>query len=39
MHTGRHTVTLNGVVVWHADFGLKNNPSSLYYEARNLALV
>ena len=39
MHTGRHTVTLNGVVVWHADFGLKNNPSSLYYEARNMALV
>ncbi len=39
MHTGRHTVTLNGIVVWHADFGLKNNPSSLYYEARNLALV
>jgi len=39
MHTGRHTVTLNGVVVWHADFGLKNNPSTLYYEARNMALV
>jgi galactofuranosylgalactofuranosylrhamnosyl-N-acetylglucosaminyl-diphospho-decaprenol beta-1,5/1,6-galactofuranosyltransferase len=39
MHTGRHTVTLNGVVVWHADFALKNNPSSLYYEARNMALV
>ncbi|MHB1089487.1 MAG: glycosyltransferase family protein, partial [Ilumatobacteraceae bacterium] len=39
MHTGKHTVTLNGIIVWHADFGLKNNPSSLYYEARNLALV
>jgi len=39
MHTGRHSVTLNGVIVWHADFGLKNNPSSLYYEARNLALI
>lgn len=39
MHTGKHSVTLNGIIVWHADFGLKNNPSSLYYEARNLALV
>lgn len=39
MHTGKHTVTLNGIIVWHADFGLKNNPSSLYYEARNLALI
>ena len=39
MHTGRHSVTLNGVIVWHADFGLKNNPSSLYYEKRNFAIV
>jgi GT2 family glycosyltransferase len=39
MHTGEHTVTLNGVVVWHADFALKNNPSSLYYEVRNFALI
>ena len=39
MHTGKHSVCLNGVIVWHADFGLKNNPSSLYYESRNLALV
>ena len=39
MHTGKHSVTLNGVIVWHADFGLKNNPSSLFYESRNLALV
>ena len=39
MHTGAHSVCLNGVIVWHADFGLKNNPSSLYYESRNLALV
>ncbi len=39
MHTGRHTVTLPGVVVWHADFALKNNPSSLYYEVRNFALI
>lgn len=39
MHTGKHSVTLNGVIVWHADFGLKNNPSSLYYEARNLAMI
>jgi galactofuranosylgalactofuranosylrhamnosyl-N-acetylglucosaminyl-diphospho-decaprenol beta-1,5/1,6-galactofuranosyltransferase len=39
MHTGRHTVTLNGIAVWHADFALKNNPSSLYYEIRNFALI
>lgn len=39
MHTGRHTVTLNGVVVWHADFHLKNNPSSLFYEMRNFATI
>ena len=39
MHTGRHTVTLPGIVVWHADFALKNNPSSLYYEVRNFALI
>jgi GT2 family glycosyltransferase len=32
MHTGKHSITLNGVIVWHADFGLKNNPSSLYCE-------
>ncbi|MEI6199482.1 MAG: glycosyltransferase [Actinomycetota bacterium] len=39
MHTGRHTVTLNGIAVWHADFALKNNPTSLYYEVRNFALI
>ena len=39
MHTGVHTVTLNGIAVWHADFALKNNPSSLYYEIRNFALI
>jgi GT2 family glycosyltransferase len=39
MHTGRHTVTLPGIAVWHADFALKNNPSSLYYEVRNFALI
>lgn len=39
MHTGQHTVTLNGIAVWHADFALKNNPSSLYYEVRNFALI
>ena len=39
MHTGKHSVTMNGVIVWHADFGLKNNPSSLYYEKRNFAIV
>ena len=39
MHTGKHTVTMNGISVWHADFALKNNPSSLYYEVRNFALI
>ena len=39
IHTGKHSVTLNGVIVWHADFGLKNNPSSLFYEKRNFAIV
>ena len=39
MHTGVHTVTLQGICVWHADFALKNNPSSLYYEVRNFALI
>ncbi len=39
MHTGEHTVTMNGICVWHADFALKNNPSSLYYEVRNFALI
>ena len=39
MHTGAHTVTLQGICVWHADFALKNNPSSLYYEVRNFALI
>ena len=39
MHTGEHTVTMQGICVWHADFALKNNPSSLYYEVRNFALI
>ena len=39
MHTGKHTATLNGVCVWHADFALKNSPTSLYYEVRNFALL
>ncbi len=39
MHTGKHTVTLNGIAVWHADFALKNSPMSLYYEVRNFALI
>ncbi|MFM7764004.1 MAG: glycosyltransferase, partial [Acidimicrobiaceae bacterium] len=39
LHTGKYSVTLNGVIVWHADFGLKNNPSSLFYEKRNFAII
>jgi galactofuranosylgalactofuranosylrhamnosyl-N-acetylglucosaminyl-diphospho-decaprenol beta-1,5/1,6-galactofuranosyltransferase len=39
MHTGKYTVMLNGICVWHADFALKNSPTSLYYEVRNFALL
>ena len=39
LHTGKHSVTLNGIIVWHADFGLKNTPSSLFYEKRNFAII
>ncbi|MFM8247696.1 MAG: glycosyltransferase [Acidimicrobiaceae bacterium] len=39
LQTGKYSVTLNGVIVWHADFGLKNNPSSLFYEKRNFAII
>lgn len=38
-HTGRHTITLNGIGVWHQAFAQKNGPAAFYYEARNLALV
>lgn len=38
-YTGRHTVTLNGIGVWHQQFALKNGPWAFYYESRNLPLV
>lgn len=38
-HTGQHTVTMNGIGVWHQHFAQKNGPAAFYYESRNLALV
>ncbi len=38
-HTGRHTMTMNGIGVWHQQFAQKNGPAAYYYEARNLPLV
>ena len=38
-HTAGHTITLNGVGVWHQQFAQKNGPAAYYYEARNLPLV
>jgi len=37
--TGPHTVTMNGIGVWHQDFNYKNGPPAFYYESRNLPLV
>ncbi len=38
-HTGQHTVTMNGIGVWHQNFAQKNGPAAFYYESRNLSLV
>ncbi|MDQ3350503.1 MAG: glycosyltransferase [Actinomycetota bacterium] len=38
-HLGRHTMTMNGIGVWHQQFAQKNGPAAYYYEARNLPLV
>lgn len=39
LHTRPHTVSVNGIAVWHQDFEYKNNPAAFYYEARNIGLV
>jgi len=38
-HAGNHTVTLNGIGVWHQSFAQKNGPPAFYYDARNIPLV
>ncbi len=38
-HAGQHTVTMNGIGVWHQHFAQKNGPAAFYYESRNLSLV
>lgn len=38
-HAGTHTVTMNGIGVWHQHFAQKNGPAAFYYESRNLPLV
>jgi hypothetical protein len=39
MHARGHLTTWNGIGVWHADFEPRNNPSSWFYDTRNLALI
>jgi GT2 family glycosyltransferase len=39
MHAGKHAITLNGIGVWHQDFGQKNFAPAFFYEARNFPLV
>lgn len=39
MHAGPHTVTFNGIGLWHDDFGGKNGPSTWFYDTRNFALI
>ncbi len=38
-HAGHHTVTMNGIGVWHQSFAQKNGPAAFYYDARNIPLV
>ena len=38
-HAGPHTVTFNGVGLWHGDFVFKNGPLSWFYDTRNFALI
>jgi glycosyltransferase involved in cell wall biosynthesis len=38
-HAGQHTVTFNGVGLWHGDFVFKNGPLSWFYDTRNFALI
>ena len=39
MHAGAHTVTVNGIGLWHDNFDGKNGPSTWFYDTRNFALV
>jgi glycosyltransferase involved in cell wall biosynthesis len=39
MHTNGHTVTLNGIGLWHDSFERKNGPLAWFYETRNFALA
>jgi galactofuranosylgalactofuranosylrhamnosyl-N-acetylglucosaminyl-diphospho-decaprenol beta-1,5/1,6-galactofuranosyltransferase len=39
LHARPHSISVNGIGVWHQDFEYKNNPAAFYYEARNIALV
>lgn len=39
LHAGAHTVTFNGIGLWHDNFECRNGPPTWFYETRNLALV
>lgn len=39
LHAGSHTVTFNGIGVWHDDFDTKQGPATWFYDTRNFALV
>jgi galactofuranosylgalactofuranosylrhamnosyl-N-acetylglucosaminyl-diphospho-decaprenol beta-1,5/1,6-galactofuranosyltransferase len=39
MHTHGHTITLNGIGLWHDSFERKNGPLAWFYETRNFALA
>lgn len=39
LHAGPHTVTFNGIGLWHADFEDKQGPVTWFYDTRNFALV
>jgi hypothetical protein len=39
LHTREHTITSNGIGLWHEGFERKNGPITWFYETRNFALV
>ncbi len=39
LHAGSHTVTFNGIGLWHADFDDKQGPLTWFYDTRNFALI
>lgn len=39
MHAGSHTVTFNGIGLWHADFDDRQGPLNWFYDTRNTALI